>query len=357
MKNTVVWVLGNGQLGAMLCDAGKPLGIDVRPIDIMASSSTQLSLNDDDFVTAEREEWPETPLSLQLSQHHNFINKAVFNTLANRQYQKKLLDDLTIPTAPWLSLDRGISTSALYQKLGSRVLLKRSTGGYDGKGQHWLNQSDQTIIPNDWFEQSIAEQGIDFDEEVSLVGARTRDGKCHFYPLTLNYHQNGILMASIAPFTRLDGLTQQAENMLTDIMEHLNYVGVMAMECFRVKNKLLVNELAPRVHNSGHWTQSGSHINQFEMHLRALCDLPIAKLNFEPQIVMINLIGVEKNQGWLTIPNAKLFWYDKEVREGRKVGHLNIAVDDNIIEALNSLSSMLPINYQQTLVWVANELG
>ena len=158
------------------------------------------------------------------------------------------------------------------------MLLKRRTGGYDGRGQHWLKQSQTTEIPADWRNEAIAEQAINFDEEVSLVGCRTADGQCHFYPLALNLHQDGILMASISPLARLDHLQQQAQAILAKIMAALEYVGVMAMECFRVGDRLLVNELAPRVHNSGHWTQAGCHISQFELHLRALARLPVPQL-------------------------------------------------------------------------------
>ncbi len=251
MADKRVWVLGDGQLGAMLRHAGQPLAIDVRPVDIMAPSDEKLPLTDTDIITAEREQWPESPLSLQLSQHCHFINGPVFGRLADRYTQKSLLDQLKVATAPWELLDDNTQANDLYHKYGERVLLKRRTGGYDGKGQHWLKQAESTSIPADWRNQAIAEQAIPFDEEVSLVGVRSRSGECFFYPLTLNLHQDGILMASIAPLARLQPLQAEAETMLSSIMHELEYVGVMAMECFRVGDHLLVNELAPRVHNSG----------------------------------------------------------------------------------------------------------
>ena len=354
-----VWVLGNGQLGAMLSHAGQPLAIDVRPVDIMTPNGDILPIESSHVITAEREQWPESSTSLQLSQHPHFINGPVFGRLADRYTQKSLLDELSVATAPWQLVNDSISADELHQAYGDRVLLKRRTGGYDGKGQHWLKQAQSTSIPNDWRNQAIAEQAINFDEEVSLVGVRTQDGRCLFYPLTLNLHQDGILMASVAPLSRLNHLQAEAEAMLATIMNGLDYVGVMAMECFRVGEHLLVNELAPRVHNSGHWTQAGCHINQFELHLRALCNLPIHTPQVNFQCVMVNLIGVEKDDRWLSLQNAELFWYNKEVRPGRKVGHLNLSVHDT--DALNAtikqLKSWMPSQYQAPLDWVLAEFA
>lgn len=359
MADKRVWVLGDGQLGAMLRHAGQPLAIDVRPVDIMAPSDEKLPLTDTDIITAEREQWPESPLSLQLSQHRHFINGPVFGRLADRYTQKSLLDQLKVATAPWELLDDNTQANDLYHKYGERVLLKRRTGGYDGKGQHWLKQAESTTIPADWRNQAIAEQAIPFDEEVSLVGVRSRSGECFFYPLTLNLHQDGILMASIAPLARLQPLQAEAETMLSSIMHELEYVGVMAMECFRVGDHLLVNELAPRVHNSGHWTQAGTHMDQFQLHLRALCDLPLMTPQVNFQCVMVNLIGIDKDNRWLSLANAELFWYDKEVRPGRKVGHLNLSVLDKnaLADSIARLQQWMPAQYQAPLMWILAEFG
>ncbi|WP_447078049.1 5-(carboxyamino)imidazole ribonucleotide synthase [Shewanella algae] len=359
MADKRVWVLGDGQLGAMLRHAGQPLAIDVRPVDIMAPSDEKLPLTDTDIITAEREQWPESPLSLQLSQHRHFINGPVFGRLADRYTQKSLLDQLKVATAPWELLDDNTQANDLYHKYGERVLLKRRTGGYDGKGQHWLKQAESTSIPADWRNQAIAEQAIPFDEEVSLVGVRSRSGECFFYPLTLNLHQDGILMASIAPLARLQPLQTEAEAMLGSIMHELEYVGVMAMECFRVGDHLLVNELAPRVHNSGHWTQAGTHMDQFQLHLRALCELPLMTPQVNFQCVMVNLIGIDKDDRWLSLANAELFWYDKEVRPGRKVGHLNLSVLDKnaLADSIARLQQWMPTQYQAPLMWILAEFG
>lgn len=358
MTTPKIWVLGDGQLGAMMRHAGMPLALDVRPVDIMSPSEEQLPLAANDIITAEREQWPDSNLSRQLSEHTHFINAPVFGRLADRYTQKSLLDDLAVATAPWELVDEQITEETLHNAFGERVLLKRRTGGYDGKGQHWLKQSEGSSIPADWRNEAIAEQAIDFDEEVSLVGARTADGRCHFYPLALNLHQDGILMASISPLPRLSHLQAKAEAMLSRIMDALNYVGVMAMECFRVGDGLLVNELAPRVHNSGHWTQMGCHISQFELHLRALANMPVPELKPTMPVAMVNLIGVDHDINWLSLPGAELYWYNKEVRPGRKVGHLNLDASDTaeVVDALLALQTWMPAQYQAPLFWIMNEL-
>lgn len=136
-----VWVLGNGQLGAMLTHAGEPLAIDVRAVDIMTPTDEILPLAPQDIITAEREQWPESALSLQLSTHPHFVNGPVFSRLADRYSQKSLLDQIQVPTAPWTLVDDKTDIENLYQDFGPRVLMKRRMGGYDGKGQHWLKQA------------------------------------------------------------------------------------------------------------------------------------------------------------------------------------------------------------------------
>jgi 5-(carboxyamino)imidazole ribonucleotide synthase len=354
-----VWVLGDGQLGAMLIYAGLPLAIEVCPVDIMVPTDAILHLAADDIITAEREQWPESALSLQLSAHPNFVNRAVFGRLADRCSQKNLLDELHIATAPWELVDDNTDVSALYAAYGERVLMKRRIGGYDGKGQYWLQQALDGRIPSGWRNESIAEQAINFTEEVSLVGGRNRQGHCFFYPLALNLHQDGILMASIAPLSRLSALQPQAEAMLSAIMDSLDYVGVMAMECFRLGEQLLVNELAPRVHNSGHWTQAGTHMDQFQLHLRLLCDLPVMTPQVNFPCVMVNLIGLEKDDRWLSLANAELFWYNKEVRPGRKVGHLTLSIHEGQIleSSIHALKAWMPDHYQPTLSWILDEFA
>lgn len=351
-----IWVLGAGQLGAMLKHAGMPLDLDVLPIDI--NEATAPLLADDDLVTAEREQWPDTLVTHALAQHPRFINRAVFGRLADRKTQKELIDSLGIATAPWRNVAGDITANELRDQLGERVLLKRRTGGYDGRGQHWL-RTDDDEVPADWQGEAIAEQAINFDEEISLVGVRNAAGDCVFYPLTLNLHLNGILYASVASLARLQYLQAQAEDMLGKILNALDYVGVMAMETFRVGDQLLINELAPRVHNSGHWTQAGASISQFEYHLRAVANMPTPAPQVVGHNVMINLIGTEYQPAWRDLPCARTYWYGKEVRPGRKVGHINILGNTltEVRETLVLLGDLLPAeHYPQAIEWSLNAI-
>ena len=346
-----IWVLGAGQLGAMLKHAGMPLALDVCPVDINEGTAPTLLTND--LVTAEREQWPETLVTQALARHPRFINQSIFGRLADRKPQKELIDSLGIATAPWRNVANDITANELRDQLGERVLLKRRTGGYDGRGQHWL-RTDEDEVPHDWQGEAIAEQAINFDEEVSLVGVRNQQGECVFYPLTLNLHLSGILYASIAPLPRLQPLQAQAEEMLGKILNALNYVGVMAMETFRVGDQLLINELAPRVHNSGHWTQAGASISQFEYHLRAVAGMATPVPQVTGQNVMINLIGTNYNPEWRNLPCARTWWYGKDVRPGRKVGHINIVSNNvtEIRETLVLLGDLLPEHhYRDAIDW------
>lgn len=206
---------------------------------------------------------------------------------------------------------------------------------------------------------AIAEKKIAFEEEISIIGVRGAAGQMFFYPLALNLHQDGILMASIGGLERLSPLQQQAENMLGRLMEGLNYVGVMAMELFRIGDKLMVNEVAPRVHNSGHWTLSGSSISQFDWHLRAVADLPLTPALTKGVTLMVNLIGTPRNDEWIAIPGIEMWWYGKSVRPGRKLGHLNICHSNTgfLLEAASELRAHLPDNYQPVIDWVLRELS
>ncbi|RRF71624.1 5-(carboxyamino)imidazole ribonucleotide synthase [Klebsiella pneumoniae] len=331
-----VCVLGNGQLGRMLRQAGEPLGIAVWPVGLEADPEAvpfQQSV-----ITAEIERWPETALTRELARHPAFVNRDVSRLS---------------PTA-WqlLAIKRLLADKATG---GELAIVKRRVGGYDGGVRE--NEIDQ--LPADNYGECIVEQGINFSGEVSLVGARAHDGSTVFYPLTRNLHQDGILRASVA-FPQANARQQeQAESMLTAIMNELNYVGVMAMECFVTAEGLLINELAPRVHNSGHWTQNGASISQFELHLRAITGLPLPPPVVNSPSMMINLIGTDLNYDWLKLPLVHLHWYDKEVRPGRKVGHLNLTDSDTdrLSATLEAIKPLLPPEYTSGLFWAQSQLS
>ncbi|TDS96972.1 5-(carboxyamino)imidazole ribonucleotide synthase [Rahnella sp. BIGb0236] len=351
-----VCVLGNGQLGRMLRQAGEPLGIAVYPVGLDAEPEAvpyQQSV-----ITAEIERWPETALTRELATHNAFVNRDIFPRLADRLTQKQLLDQLGLATAPWQLLADAAEWPQVFSQLGELAIVKRRVGGYDGRGQWRLRSGEEHTLPQDCYGECIVEQGINFSGEVSLVGARGHDGKTVFYPLTHNLHQDGILRTSVALPQPDAALQQQAESMLSAIMNELNYVGVMAMECFVVSEGLLINELAPRVHNSGHWTQNGASYSQFEMHLRAILGLPLPKPVVSTPSVMVNLIGTDVSEEWLSLTLVNLHWYEKEVRPGRKVGHLNLndASASLLKDDLNALVPMLPEEYASGIEWAVEKL-
>jgi len=351
-----VCVLGNGQLGRMLRQAGEPLGIAVFPVGLDAEPEAvpyQQSV-----ITAEIERWPETALTRELATHNAFVNREIFPRLADRLTQKQLLDQLGLATAPWQLLANTAEWPQVFSEIGELAIVKRRVGGYDGRGQWRLRSGEENTLPQDCYGECIVEQGINFSGEVSLVGARGHDGKTVFYPLTHNLHQDGILRTSVALPQPDAALQQQAERMLSAILNELNYVGVMAMECFVVSEGLLINELAPRVHNSGHWTQNGASYSQFEMHLRAILGLPLPQPVVSTPSVMVNLIGTDVSEEWLSLPLVNLHWYEKDVRPGRKVGHLNLndASASLLKDNLNALIPMLPAEYASGIEWAIEKL-
>ncbi len=352
-----VYVLGNGQLGRMLRYAGAPLDIEVKPL---AFDAPVFDIEPNSIITAEIERWADTPLTQLLGNHPNFVNLNVFGKLANRFTQKSLLDELHLATSKWQLLENAEHWQDIFQHIGEKVVVKRRTGGYDGRGQWIVTQDSIHQITPELFGEVIAEKFIPFEGEISIVGARFRDGSTRFYPISHNLQQNGILRYSVSDVNLPNQALyqQQAERMLATVMQKLEYVGVMAMECFVVGDKLLINELAPRVHNSGHWTQLGCAISQFELHLRALLNLPTPALDQIAPSVMVNLIGIEHNKQWLSLPFSQLHWYGKEVRAGRKVGHINLTHTDKngLIELLEQLRPSLTEDFHSGLDWAINKL-
>ncbi|EEQ02988.1 Phosphoribosylaminoimidazole carboxylase ATPase subunit [Yersinia rohdei ATCC 43380] len=340
----------------MLRQAGEPLGIAVYPVGLDAEPEAVPYQHS--VITAEIERWPETALTRELATHTAFVNRDIFPRLADRLTQKQLLDSLNLATAPWQLLASESEWPHIFATLGELAIVKRRVGGYDGRGQWRLRPGEQKTLPADAYGECIVEQGINFSGEVSLVGARSHQGNAVFYPLTHNLHEDGILRMSVALPQPDSRLQQLAEKMLSAIMDELNYVGVMAMECFIVGDSLLINELAPRVHNSGHWTQNGASISQFELHLRAILDLPLPTPVVNTPSAMVNLIGTPVNTAWLSLPLVHLHWYEKEVRDGRKVGHLNLNDPEGaqLRATLTALAPLLPGEYQSGLIWAQNKL-
>lgn len=348
-------VAGNGQLGQMLQQAGAPMQLQVQPIHPIGDELVEL--RDDDVISVEIEHWPDNPVGNQLKSHPNFRNASALHAVIDRQRQKSLLDRLEVPTAPWVNLDsteQQIGPALL--SLGEAAVVKARMGGYDGRGQWRWRKGDEPL--SEWDGQCIAEAMIPFSHEVSLVGARNAQGEKVFYPLTRNWHQDGILRASITNLDRDETQQQDAQAWLGRIMDDQDYIGVMAMECFVVDGKLLVNELAPRVHNSGHWSQEGATISQFELHLRALAGLPLIQPELRGEALMYNLLGRDWKPEWLSVTGLHVHWYGKEIRPGRKVGHANIVRPTALAlkASLEALRPLVDAGEEQVIDWCLAQL-
>ena len=349
-------VAGNGQLGQMLRQAGSLMQLDVTPVHPIGEDLVELC--DTDVISVEIEHWPENPVGNQLKSHPNFRNATALYSVIDRFRQKSLLDRLAVPTAPWVNLDSSDKPIAdALASLGDAAVVKARMGGYDGRGQ-WRWKTGGTIEA-EWDGVAIAEAMIPFSHEVSLVGARNASGEKVFYPLTRNWHQDGILRASVANLEKNPEQQRDAESWLGRIMDDQEYIGVMAMECFVVDGKLLVNELAPRVHNSGHWTQEGATISQFELHLRALADLPLITPEVRGEAVMYNLLGRDWKSEWLGVQGTHVHWYGKEIRPGRKVGHVNLVRPGRgqLIESLTQLRQLVDEGESQVFDWCIAQLN
>ena len=343
-----IGVLGAGQLALMLAEAAPGLArklpqvprIEVicagsqgdcaqRVAPVIATDLTDAACvhrfaEQVDLVTVESENIEASVLEgLNLAPNARAIGIA-----QDRALEKAFFRECGIGTAPYAEVDSLEDLERAIAELGLPAILKTRRMGYDGKGQVRLAHANEAAAA--WIEAGeapcVLEGMVAFTAEVSLIAARNHSGEAAFYPLTENHHRAGILRTSIAPcdFAALQPL---AEDHLRELLIKLDYVGVLAVEFFVVNGRLLANEMAPRVHNSGHWTIEGSATSQFENHLRALLDLPLGSTASTPT-VMLNCIGtmppVEETDGF-----SQLFRHDygKEARPGRKVGHLTFPAE------------------------------
>lgn len=258
--------------------------------------------------------------------------EAVF-ACQHRFREKNLLGELGVASADYRYACNNRSIALAVSELGYPLVLKAASDGYDGK-QQWRFQSDEDYqlfqaldTPDrDW----IVERCIPFDYEVSFFGARAVNGEIRCYPATKNLHRNGILQHSSAPAQGLSSeLQQRGLKNLAALMQHLDYVGILAMECFVAGDQLLVNELAPRVHNSGHWTQQGGLACQFENHLRAVLGLPLGSTVLQNYSGMVNILGHQ--HGLISLDKisskATVHQYNKPHALGRKLGHIGVSAE------------------------------
>ncbi len=343
-----IGVLGGGQLGRMLALAGYPLGLRFRFFDTLAEAPAgqlaELVVGDyaDEgalarfaeglsLLTYEFENVP-VAAAAWLAQHRPvYPPPGALEVAQDRVAEKTFFQGLGIPTPLFYPvLTRNDLLDGL-ERTGWPALLKTRRLGYDGKGQKLLRSPAD--LEAAWAllggQPLILEAFVPFERELSILAVRSARGQMAFYPLVENQHAGGILHKSRAPAPATPArLQHEAERIATRVLEKLDYVGVLAIELFEVEGTLWANEMAPRVHNSGHWTIEGAETSQFENHLRAILGLPLGSTAPRGQAAMLNLIGLKPDFARvLEIPGAHLHWYGKEVRPGRKVGHITLRAD------------------------------
>lgn len=360
-------VLGSGQLAQMLYLAGTPLGMDVCAIDVNTMSvvhpvtkqnlgtSVTAAFDDYDVITAEFEHIPEPLLQQAEATGKLKPSATAIRVGADRVKEKALLDKLAIKNSRYQVITDLAQLDDCVANLGENLVLKASRDGYDGYGQWRLTSKaqlddiktqlaglDLQAVP------LIAEQCINFNRELSVIGARNSKGDVVVYPLAENDHHQGQLHVSIAPASNIDQLQQEAEQVFHKLANELDYVGVLAVEFFDSEQGLLVNELAPRVHNSGHWTMNGAITSQFDNHMRAVMNLPLGETRAIGLTMMLNVIGFPTSATELNqLANGFLHWYGKEAREKRKLAHINLVANSSaeLVETLIGFQHKLPEKY------------
>jgi len=361
MTRPRVGIVGGGQLGRMLALAGYPLGIDCTLLDTSADAPgaqvaahvlgelgdaaalDRLAANVD-VVTLEIENVAVEPLATLATRIDVFPPPAAVAAAQDRLAEKTLFRSLGIPTAEFVTIDSQADADAAEQ-LGWPLIVKTRRLGYDGRGQRLVKSRAELAAA--WRElgsvPSIAEAVVKFAREVSLIAAQGANGERVFYPLAENVHRDGILARTIAPYVDTT-LQAQAEQWLAAIMERLSYRGVLAVEFFHTDKGLVANEMAPRVHNSGHWTIEGAETSQFENHLRAVLGWPLGSAAARGHSAMLNLLGrVPPRDAVLGIPGAHLHDYGKSARPKRKVGHCTLVDADRarLLQRLEPLAALV----------------
>lgn len=353
-------MLGGGQLGRMLALAGYPVGLHFRFLDhapqssaadvgelIVAEFEDSAALDqfaeDLDVVTYEFENVPVSAVVHLAKRLPVYPPAEALIASQDRLTEKTFLRDLSIPTAQFAPVSSTAELDAAAATLGHPSILKTRLMGYDGKGQVRLIRKEDhpAALEAIGSTSAILEAVVPFERELSLLVARSVSGELAYYALTENHHEEGILRKSIAPAPGLaPALQQLSEQYGRAIVEKLNYVGVLAIEFFQLGDQLMVNEIAPRVHNSGHWTIEGAETSQFENHLRAILDLPLGSPRARGTSVMVNCIGEMPGMATcLRVQGLHYHSYGKASRPGRKVGHLTMccATETAAREALQIL--------------------
>jgi 5-(carboxyamino)imidazole ribonucleotide synthase len=345
---STIGILGGGQLGRMLSQAAARLGFDVVILDPEENSPAGrvsrgqiVAAYDDptalsvfgrvcDVVTFEFENVPAASVE-RLAEAGALVapGPTALAVAQDRVDEKTFLNAVGATTVAYAAVDSLDDLTAALDTLGAPALLKTRRDGYDGKGQVWIRSADQAAaaLAELGGQPAILEARADFTRELSIIAARGRDGEVAVYPLGENRHAGGVLRTTHAP-AQVDAQTERrARAIAAAVLDGLAYVGVVGIELFDLGNgELLVNEIAPRVHNTGHWTQDGCVCDQFEQHIRAVAGWPLGPTAAHARVEMTNLLGEEVEQ-WTTLaaePDRRLHLYGKaEARPGRKMAHVN----------------------------------
>ena len=332
-----VGILGNGQLGQMLEDSilDQPdIKVSLYGLRQYSSETLVTFLKDADVVSFETENIaPDIVSALEPFQHKIHPSVEALKVFQHRITEKRTLRDLGIPTADFCPVNSYADLISAADTLGFPILLKTTTAGYDGKGQFMVKE--MADIPTAWetlgTQELIAESVISFQREVSVIGCRDQQGNFMVWPMTENTHYKGILRYSEYPAKGLcDKKIANARLYLQKITETFGYVGTIALELFETEDGLLVNEVAPRVHNSGHWSIEGTVTSQFRNHMLAISGQAITEATAKyPAVVMVNVIGDEQPVASITSSNdIHIHSYHKEARPNRKLGHVTIVANN-----------------------------
>ena len=393
-----IGILGGGQLGMMLAEAAIPLGYQCvfleDSTDCPASlygrvfSSEQLDafIAAADVFTLEFENTPTATveqlasLSKSGSKQGMFPPPIALDIAQDRLKEKQMFNLLNIATVPFMMVNSEAELKHACSELGLPIVLKTSRGGYDGKGQFVIKQDSDIKAAWQALKDAVTGKGsltptpapliaegfINFSREVSIIAARAQNGQVRCYDLVENHHHHGILAKTQAPAIGTSHLFKQATDAITTIMNHLGYVGVMALELFVTKDArgndaLLANEIAPRVHNSGHWSIEGAVTSQFENHIRAVVNLPLGDTDNVHPAIMLNVLGQYPDiSAVLSIDGAHYHSYHKAERDDRKIAHITLMPNDvaDLEPALAKLVAVLPnkVGLDKKLAAVDSEL-
>jgi 5-(carboxyamino)imidazole ribonucleotide synthase len=343
-----IGIIGGGQLGRMLALAAARLGFDTvilepepdSPAGRVAAHTIVAPYDDPmglqalaataSVVTYEFENVPADAVAQLTAMGLEVAPGARALAIAQDRFEEKtFLNAHGVPTVAFSAATTAPEAAEAVARVGAPALMKTRRDGYDGKGQRWVEHAADA---GEAFEALggvpvIVEAACDFVRELSVIAARGRDGATAVYPLAENHHEGGILRRSIAPARVTAPIADQAERIAARVLAGLDYVGVIGIELFELADgRLLVNEFAPRVHNTGHWTQDGCEVDQFEQHIRAIAGWPLGPTHAVAQVEMLNLLG-EEADGWAHLaaePETRVHLYGKrEAKPGRKMGHVN----------------------------------